>query len=266
MTSASAYPRDVQALILCGGRGVRAWPATADVPKPMLTVGDRPVLHHVMDIYACQGVTDFVLAAGYRREAIEAYASALPKDWTVEVVDTGADADTGDRVLACLDRLGEEFYLTYGDGLGDVDLAALLARHHAHSGSATVTVVPLPSQFGTLEVTVDDRVSDFREKPVLPDHLINAGFFAVNRAAFDQASGGSLERDILPDLGRRQELFVYRHNGFWRSMDTHKDIAELDQLATREGTPWLPRQGSPAQGSPASGSSSPAHRASSAHT
>jgi glucose-1-phosphate cytidylyltransferase len=257
----SAYPRDVQALILCGGRGVRAWPATADLPKPMLTVGDRPILHHVMDIYSCQGVTDFVLAAGYRREAIEDYTDRLPATWNVEIVDTGDDAGTGDRVTACLDRLDAEFFLTYGDGLGDVDLAALLARHHDHGAAATVTVVPLPSQYGTLDVTADDRVSDFREKPVLPDHLINAGFFAITRSGFDDVSGRSLERDILPELGRRNQLFVYRHDGFWRSMDTHKDIAELDRLATREGTPWLPRPTSPA-----SASSSPVPPASSAHT
>jgi glucose-1-phosphate cytidylyltransferase len=227
----------------------------------MLAVGDRPVLHHVMDIYAQQGVREFILAAGYRHEAIEKYAAQLPSDWAVDIVDTGTNSGTGDRVLACLDRMGEEFFLTYGDGLGDIDLDALLARHHSHGGGATVTVVPLPSQYGTLEVTADDRVSEFREKPVLPDHLINAGFFAVNRSAFDPAKGGSLERDILPELGRRQELFVYRHTGFWRSMDTHKDIAELDRLATREGTPWLPRPSSPA-----SGSSSPEHRGSSART
>jgi glucose-1-phosphate cytidylyltransferase len=227
----------------------------------MVTIGDRPVLHHVMDIYARQGVREFVLAAGYRREAIERYAGQLPADWAVDVVDTGEEASTGDRVLGCLDRMSDEFFLTYGDGLGDVDLDALLARHRAHGGTATVTVVPMPSQFGILEVTAEDRVSEFREKPVLPDHLINAGFFAVNRSAFDPSRGGSLERDILPEMSRRQQLFVYRHTGFWRSMDTHKDIAELNRLATREGTPWLPRPSSPA-----SASSSPAHRASSAHT
>jgi glucose-1-phosphate cytidylyltransferase len=253
----------VQALILCGGRGVRAWPATAEVPKPMLTVGDRPVLHHVMDIFATQGVHEFVLAAGYRRGVIEEYVDKLPTSWSVKVIDSGADADTGDRVVACLDQMSEEFFLTYGDGVGDIDLAALVDRHHSHGGAATVTVVPLPSQYGTLDVDADGRVTDFREKPSLPDHLINAGFFVVSRAAFDPTMAGSLERDILPDLGRRGELFVYRHNGFWRSMDTYKDIAELDRLATREGTPWLPRR---QQASPGSESSSPARPASSART
>lgn len=251
----------MQALILCGGRGIRAWPATAEVPKPMLAIGDRPVLHHVMDIYALQGVKRFVLAAGYRRKAIERYAESMPAEWTVDVVDTGDDTDTGDRVRGCLDRMDETFFLTYGDGLGDVDLDALVACHHEHGGDATVTVVPLPSQYGTLDVTADDRVSAFREKPQLTDHLINAGFFVIERDSLGLADGPSLERDVLPAFSRRERLFVYRHNGFWRSMDTHKDIAELEQLATREGTPWLPRPTSPA-----SASSSQAPRASSART
>jgi glucose-1-phosphate cytidylyltransferase len=227
----------------------------------MLTVGDRPVLRHVMDIYAQQGVRDFVLATGYRGEVIEAYASELPPEWSVDVVDTGEAADTGDRVIACLDRMGERFFLTYGDGLGDIDLQSLLSRHAAHGRGATVTVVPLPSQYGTLQVDADDRVRDFREKPVLADHLINAGFFVLESAAIRPEGGGSLERDILPDLSQRGELFVYRHTGFWRSMDTHKDIAELDRLATREGTPWLPTPSSPAHAS-----SSPAPPGSSAPT
>lgn len=251
----------MRALILCGGRGTRAWPSTAEVPKPMLTVGDRPVLRHVMDIYAHQGVRDFVLATGYRHDVIDAYSRELPADWLVEVINTGEEADTGDRVVACLDRLGDRFFLTYGDGVGDIDLAALLARHDAHGGTATVTVVPLPSQYGTLDVDGDGRVHDFREKPVLADHLINAGFFVVDASALVGGAGGSLERDILPELSRQRELFVYRHNGFWRSMDTHKDIAELDQLARREGTPWLPTPSSPARVS-----SSPAPPGSSART
>jgi glucose-1-phosphate cytidylyltransferase len=238
----------VQALILCGGRGIRAWPGTAELPKPMLTVGDRPILRHVMDIYANQGVTDFVLAAGYRHEAITEYAGRLPADWTAEVIHTGEDTDTGDRVIGCLDRMSARFFLTYGDGLGNVDLTALVACHEEHDAGATVTVVPLPSQYGTLEVSTEDRVTDFREKPVLADHLINAGFFVVEKAALPRA-GASLERDILPDLGRSGALFVYRHSGFWRSMDTYKDVLELEELATREGTPWLPRPSSPERAS-----------------
>jgi glucose-1-phosphate cytidylyltransferase len=228
----------VQALILCGGRGTRAWPSTAEVPKPMLQVSDRPVVHHVMDIYARHGVTDFILAAGYKHEAIEAYVPSFPSDWKVEVVDTGDDTDTGDRVLACLDRIDDTFFVTYGDGLGDVDISALADSHRGHGGG-TVTVVPLPSQYGTLVVDDAGQVTEFREKPVLTDHLINAGFFVFDRDAIQASAGGSLERDILPSLGGRGSLFVYRHDGFWKSMDTQKDVSDLDALARREEPPWL---------------------------
>lgn len=218
---------------------MRAWPATADVPKPMLHVADRPVLHHVMDIYARHGVTDFVLAAGYRHEVIEAYADQWPSEWKVDVVDTGEESDTGERVVACLDRVGETFHATYGDGVGNVDVAAVAARHAEHGGGGTVTVVPLPSQYGTLVTDDVGRVTDFREKPVLPDHLINAGFFVFDRDRLAECAGSSLERDILPALGQRGELFVYRHEGFWKSMDTQKDVSDLDALARREEPPWL---------------------------
>jgi glucose-1-phosphate cytidylyltransferase len=229
----------VRALILCGGKGVRAWPATADVPKPMLRIGGRPVLHHVMDIYARHGVTEFVLAAGYKHEAIAAYADQWPSDWTVDIVDTGEDTDTGGRVLACLDRVGERFHATYGDGVGNVDITALVARHEEHGGGATVTVVPLPSQYGTLVIDDSGKVTDFREKPVLADHLINAGFFVFERDRLSGDSESSLERDMLPALGQRGELFVYRHDGFWKSMDTQKDVSDVDALARREDPPWL---------------------------
>jgi glucose-1-phosphate cytidylyltransferase len=205
----------------------------------MLQIGDRPVLHHVMEIYARHGVTEFVLAAGYRYDVIEAYADQWPSEWTVEVVDTGEDTDTGGRVVACLDRLDDTFHATYGDGVGNIDIGALTARHAAHEGGATVTVVPLPSQYGTLVTDDAGRVTDFREKPMLPDHLINAGFFVFDRERVSECAGSSLERDILPALGQRGELFVYRHDGFWKSMDTQKDVSDVDALARREDPPWL---------------------------
>lgn len=205
----------------------------------MLQVGDRPIVHHLMDIYARHGVTEFVLAAGYKRDVIETYLSRFPQDWSVEVVDTGEDAGTGDRVVACLDRMGETFFATYGDGLGDVDIDAL-ARAHRDHGGATVTVVPLRSQYGVLVTGADNRVTEFQEKPVLGDHLINAGFFVFDRAELSTCGAGSLERDMLPELGRRGSLYAYQHRGFWSSMDTSKDVIELDQLARRKDPPWLP--------------------------
>lgn len=258
----------MKAVVLCGGRGTWAWPATAEIPKPMLCVGGRPVLHHVLDIYAGQGVTQFVLATGYRGDVIAHWAATLPQEWDVAVLDTGEDADTGERLVRCLPHVDDTFFLTYGDGVGDVDLSALLDVHHRARAGATVTVVPLPSPYGTLLLDDRGQVRAFVEKPQLIDHPINAGFFVLERSAIADVagSGASLERDLLPALGSRGRLYAYRHDGFWRSMDTHKDVLELDRLATDGGAPWLHRRTSPAKCSPGGGSSSPAPRGSSAPT
>src|SRR5262245_4855075 len=131
----------MRTVILCGGRGTRAYPNTLELPKPLLEVGGRPVLAHLMGIYAAQGFTDFVLAAGYKHEQIAAFAESLPGEWAVEVVDTGEDTNTGGRVRRVADRVGDEFFLTYADGLGNVDLAGLLAFHRDHSAAVTLTTV-----------------------------------------------------------------------------------------------------------------------------
>jgi glucose-1-phosphate cytidylyltransferase len=228
----------VRTVILCGGKGTRAYPYTTDLPKPLLDVADRPILEHVMAIYAEQGYRDFVLAAGFRADLIEEFAARLPSSWHVEVADTGEDTNTGGRVAKVRDVAGETFFLTYGDGLGDVDLPALASFHAAHSGAATVTTVPLPSQYGTIECDTDGRVRRFREKPRLPDHWINAGFMVVDQRAFDHWAGEDLEREVLPALGAEGELFAYRHTGFWKSMDTYKDALELTALAGDGHPPW----------------------------
>jgi glucose-1-phosphate cytidylyltransferase len=228
----------MKTVILCGGKGTRAYPHTVDVPKPLLYVGGRPVLSHVMEIYANQGFRDFVLAAGYKRELIESWAISADASWVVEVVDTGEDTNTGARVARVADQMDDTFFVTYADGLGDVDLHALLAFHASHPGCATVTTVPLPSQYGTLVLDDDGRIAEFREKPRLPDHPINAGFFVFDRRAFDHWDGDDLERDVLPALGAAGELYAYRHDGFWKSMDTHKDSRELSSLFVNGRGPW----------------------------
>ncbi|MGO8825827.1 MAG: sugar phosphate nucleotidyltransferase [Acidimicrobiales bacterium] len=230
---------DVRTLILCGGKGTRAHPRTLELPKPLLDVGGRPVLAHVMDIYARQGFCDFVLAAGFKVELIDEFAKTLPATWQVEVVDTGVDTNTGGRVMQCAAKMGDRYFLTYADGLGDVDLAGLLEFHLGNAGSATVTVVPLPSQYGTIDSDGDGRVVRFTEKPRLPDYWINAGFFVLEGRAERRFVGPDFERDILPALGSAGELYSYRHDGFWKSMDTHKDALELTALCeTNERPPW----------------------------
>jgi glucose-1-phosphate cytidylyltransferase len=213
-------------------------PSTLEVPKPLLLVGGRPVLAHVMEIYAEQGFTDFVLAAGYKAELVRKFAQSLPASWQVEVVDTGEETNTGGRVVKVRERLGGEFFLTYSDGLGDVDLHHLLAFHRAHAGAATVTTVSLPSPYGTFDLDENGRVSGFREKPRLHDHPINAGFFVMGSRVFDCWDGEDLEREVLPSLANAGNLFAYRHEGFWKSMDTQKDVQELTALCEGGRGPW----------------------------
>ena len=233
--------------MLCGGKGTRAYPHTVELPKPLLEVAGTPILRHVLDIYAGQGHTDFVLAAGFRADLIAQFAQTVPAGWTVEVVDTGAETGTGGRVAACRHLLGETCFVTYGDGVGDVDLGALLAFHAGHDGAATVTTVPLPSQYGTIEFADDGRVERFREKPLLPDHWINAGFFVLDTRVFDGLwAGDDLEREVLPALGGAGELYAFRHTGFWKSLDTYKDALELTALCENRGAPPWNRSATPA--------------------
>jgi glucose-1-phosphate cytidylyltransferase len=232
-------------LVLCGGRGTRAYPHTDELPKPLLKVGGRPVLRHLLEIYANQGHTDFILLGGYMVDAIVEFAAGLPSAWSVEVLDTGVDTNTGARVrqAAAMVDSDSPFFLTYADGLGDVDLARLLAEHERMGRLATLTAVPLPSQYGTIDVAGQGtgEVVRFNEKPRLPDHLINAGFLVMDPAVFDAwpDPGDDLERDVLPALSGRHCLSAYRHDGFWKSLDTYKDAIDLSELCADGPGPWL---------------------------
>jgi len=221
----------MKVVILCGGLGTRAYPYTKRIPKALMPVAGRPIVEQVMRIYADQGFDEFVLAVGYLKDDIIRYFSARPQ-WNVEIIDTGDTTDTGERVFRCLDDVGRHFHATYCDGLGDVDLRALTRAHLKHGG-ATMTTVQLRSQYGIVQTDTDGRIVGFVEKPVLPDHWINAGFFVFEREAFAAAAGENLERDVLPMLAARRALHVHQHHGFWRSMDTFKDQQELDAL-------WIP--------------------------
>jgi glucose-1-phosphate cytidylyltransferase len=230
---------EVKVIILAGGAGTRAYPYTEYLPKPMMPVAGKPILARVMEIYARQGFTDFILSVGYRKEVIIDYFDQRRSDWKVQIVDTGIDADTGGRIWGCRDLVGDTFMATYADGLSDVPLDRLLAHHRDGGALATITCVPLRSQYGT--VTMDDtgRITEFREKPVLMEHWINAGFFVMDRRIFDHWRGENLEREVFPNLLPSRRLASFCHHGFFKSLDTHKDQQEIEAMVTEGDLPWL---------------------------
>ncbi|MGI8802516.1 MAG: sugar phosphate nucleotidyltransferase [Solirubrobacteraceae bacterium] len=231
----------IPVVILCGGRGTRLQEHSASIPKPLVEIGGLPIVWHVIQIYAAQGYTDFVLATGYRGELIGEFVDghAWPPGVVVECVDTGLETPTGGRIHALAERLaGGRFCVTYADGVADVGLAALVARHEEAGAVATMTVVRPELQFGVTELSADDRVRGFREKP-RSEHWINGGFLVCEPALLDQLAPDSvLEREPLERLAAAGELAAHRHEGFWECMDTYKDAVVLNDLWRSGSPPW----------------------------
>jgi glucose-1-phosphate cytidylyltransferase len=227
-------------VILCGGRGTRLRERTESVPKALVEIGGRPILWHVIQIYAAQGFDRFLLATGYMGEAVAEFAAAerWPEGVRVECIDTGLDTPTGGRVAALADRLGNDrFCATYADGVADVDLDALLDFHQEGGALATVTVVRPHLQWGVAEL-VGDSVSGFAEKP-RSEHWINGGFFCFEPGVFEYLDADSvLEREPLSRLAANGQLRGFRHEGFWDCMDTYKDAVVLNDLWTAGRAPW----------------------------
>ncbi len=250
-------------VILCGGQGTRMREETEFRPKPMVEIGGRPLLWHLMKHYAGHGFADFVLCLGYRGAMVKdyflnyrplasdvtvdlrtggvTYETDRPEDWRVTLADTGEDAMTGARVKRVARYLGDHdlFLCTYGDGLADVDLQALVAFHRSHGRLATVTGVNPPARFGRLGLD-GDAVSDFAEKPV-EDGRISSGFFVFSRAVLDHLSADAtcvLEREPLQRLATAGELRMYRHDGFWQCADTIRDVELLRGLWAAGTAPW----------------------------
>jgi glucose-1-phosphate cytidylyltransferase len=228
------------AVILCGGMGTRFGPETQRVPKPMITVGGHPVLWHIVRYYASFGVRRFVLCLGYKGDVIRQWVADDPVDGAaITCVDTGAQAMTGARVKRVQHLVDDDdFLLTYGDGIGDVDLRGLLDFHRDHGGVATLTGVHPPARFGVLAIDGDDVVQ-FQEKPKSAE-WINGGFFACNQALFDVLSDDDdcvLERGPFETLAHRRALRLWRHSGFWQCMDTMADREALEQVWA-SGAPW----------------------------
>ncbi len=253
----------MKVVILCGGLGTRLRDETEFRPKPMVEVAGRPLLWHIMKIYARWGHDDFVLALGYKGEVIKQYFldyDAWTRDvtvrlggeprvtfhgpaaerWTVTLAETGAAAMTGARVKRVQRYVSNDtFMLTYGDGVADVDLDRLLAFHRRHGRLATVTGVRPPSRFGEL-VTDGARVVEFSEKPSISHGYINGGFFVFNPGVFDYLSdddGCVLEREPLERLAKDHQLEMFLHDGYWQCMDTPRDLQHLHE-AWQRGAPW----------------------------
>jgi glucose-1-phosphate cytidylyltransferase len=232
---------DEPVVILCGGRGTRLRETTQTIPKPLVEIGGRPILWHVIRIYAHQGFTRFVLCLGHKGGLIEEFVrkDGLPENLTIECVQTGEETPTGGRIARVRDRLGSDrFCATYADGVADIDLAALLDFHTTHGALATMTVVQPQLQYGVARLNGEGLVEGFEEKPQF-DGWINGGFFCFENGVLDYLEDDSiLEREPLERLAADGELRAYRHTGFWDCMDTYKDAVLLNDLWAAGRAPW----------------------------
>lgn len=252
----------MKSVLLAGGLGTRLREETEFKPKPMVEIGGRPILWHIMKLFENYGFNDFVICAGYKSEVIKNYYSNLSNwtdnmniklnrnasiqfdnlslpDWEVSISDTGKETMTGGRIKKIQDRVGSEtFFCTYGDGLADVNIANLLEFHKSHGKIATVTAVHPTSRFGQLHINDDGLVSEFSEKP-LTDEWINGGFFVFNSEIFDFLEINSvLERDVLPVLAKIGQLGAFRHEGYWQPMDTYREYMVLNELWDTNKALW----------------------------
>ena len=228
-------------VILCGGRGTRLRERTESVPKALVEIGGRPILWHVIGIYAAQGFERFLLATGYLGEMVEGFVAGerWPGGVSVECIDTGLDTPTGGRIARLGESLGDgTFCATYADGVADIDLDNLLGFHRAQEALGTVTVVRPRLQWGITEIGSDHKVEGFVEKP-RSEHWINGGFFCFEPGALDYINEESvLEREPLERLAADELLSAYKHEGFWDCMDTYKDAVELNDLWASGEAQW----------------------------
>ncbi|NYD92070.1 glucose-1-phosphate cytidylyltransferase [Sphingomonas melonis] len=253
----------MKAVILAGGLGTRFSEETSSRPKPMIEIGGRPILWHIMKIYAAHGVNDFVICCGYKGYVIKEYFANYflhmsdvtfrmaenqmevhhrrAEPWNVTLVDTGETSMTGGRLKRVAEHLRHEeaFCMTYGDGVGDVDISSAIAFHKQHGKDATLTVAAPPGRFGAVEMD-GDQVMHFLEKPEGDGGVINAGFFVLSPAVLDTIAGDATvwEQEPLRGLAETGQLMAFRHTGFWQPMDTLRDKTHLEQLWESGHAPW----------------------------
>lgn len=253
----------MKVVILAGGFGTRIAEAGVDVPKPMVEIGGRPILWHIMKIYASQGFTEFLVALGYKSEVIKRYFYEYhllrgnltidlgegkfiphdehPESWRIHLIETGLETMTGGRLLRLRPFLADEpFMLTYGDGVANVDLDRLLRFHRQHGRIGTITAVRPPARFGGLDFSPEGEIRQFIEKPQIGEGWINGGFMVLDPRVFDRIPGdqASLEKDVLEPLSEVRQLMAYPHDGFWQCMDTPRDRRILEQMWERGEAEW----------------------------
>lgn len=227
----------IQTVILCGGKGLRL--GKGSLPKALVPIGEKPILWHIMSLYASYGLKDFVLCLGYGQERIREYFQRT-KSWGITFVDTGVDTHTGGRIAKIRKYIkGDCFFVTYGDGLANIDLNKLLRFHKENKRAATITVAKPYSPFGVVGIEPKmNLVTHFEEKPLL-DHWINAGFFVFNQRVFDYLKESHiLEKDTFVCMAKHRQLCAYKHRGFWECMDTYKDNLRLNELWSNGRAPW----------------------------
>lgn len=250
----------MKAILLAGGLGTRMREETEYRPKPMVEIGGNPILWHIMRNLAQHGVTDFIIASGYMSEVIDSYfhqhrewecidnpdgpalrfrGTGNQADWRVTVAFTGDSTGTGGRVFRCADYLDDEpFFVTYGDGLADVNVSELIAFHAASDAVATLTAVQPTSRFGLMDIDESGRVTHFREKPKMKD-WVSIGYFIFEPSVLDYLNDdGGLEEDGLTRMAAAQSLNAFRHEGFWQPMDTFREYMILSELWDSGAAPW----------------------------
>jgi len=251
----------MKAVILAGGRGTRLAEETQVKPKPLVESGGKPLIWHIMQNYARFGVTEFIVLVGYKGQMIREYFAnfwlnqaditfdlsnpeiqvhqnrGLP--WKVSVIDTGLETMTGGRLAKLKNLIDEDFFLTYGDGVADVDIEMLLKKHNVSRSLATLTAVQPPARFGALDFD-GSQVIGFREKPIDDEGWVNGGFFVLSPKIFDYLKGDlcSFESDVLPQVAEQGKLSAYKHTGFWQPVDTIRDLERLEVAIAQGALPW----------------------------
>ena len=230
----------MKAVILAGGYGTRISERSHLIPKPMIEIGGKPILWHIMKIYLAHKIDDFVICLGYKGEKIKEYFEQFDsKLWNVQLIDTGLNTMTGGRLKRIQDKIDNTFCVTYGDGVSDINLNNLVTFHKEKKSLATLTAIHPPERFGVLNLS-GDYVKEFHEKHTGESSWINGGFFVFEPEIFDYLQNDStvLERAPLETLAKEQKLAAFKHNGFWHPMDTLRDKKHLEDLWASEKAPW----------------------------